>query len=262
MDGLVELQLMQGMNDSQRLMFQAQMASVRKVPSTAVLLALFTGGIGGQFFYLGKTLMGVLCVLFCWTFIPAIVAVIHLFTISGTVRRMNEERARMIAAQIGVMSGSAGAAGSVLQMPPLPSEPVSHRGFRFLGALAVGLLVLGILAAIGHKGAGGAASSNAETKAVASDSEPPAVTANRKALIRKLIRQHVFSKVDKVSALPHVYVGRAFYSLPSNEKRDALSAVFREYRHEDQSIELMAVYDGKSGNRMGTFSLRSGLLLD
>ncbi|MFA5001181.1 MAG: TM2 domain-containing protein [Candidatus Paceibacterota bacterium] len=44
--------------------------------SVAILLALFLGGIGIQKFYLNKPGQGVLCVLFCWTFIPAIIALI------------------------------------------------------------------------------------------------------------------------------------------------------------------------------------------
>lgn len=46
--------------------------------TTAVVLALLLGGIGGQFFYLGKTMLGVLCLIFCWTWIPYIVAIIHM----------------------------------------------------------------------------------------------------------------------------------------------------------------------------------------
>jgi TM2 domain-containing membrane protein YozV len=43
----------------------------------AALLALFLGGLGIQFFYLGRAGKGVLCLLFCWTFIPAIIGFIH-----------------------------------------------------------------------------------------------------------------------------------------------------------------------------------------
>lgn len=38
------------------------------------LLALFLGGIGIHKFYAGKTVAGILYILFCWTFIPAIIA--------------------------------------------------------------------------------------------------------------------------------------------------------------------------------------------
>ncbi len=42
--------------------------------ATAILLTLFLGGVGGHKFYLGQTGMGILYLLFFWTFIPAIIA--------------------------------------------------------------------------------------------------------------------------------------------------------------------------------------------
>lgn len=44
---------------------------------TAALLAFFLGGIGVHHFYLGNTLAGVIYLLFCWTFIPAIIAFVE-----------------------------------------------------------------------------------------------------------------------------------------------------------------------------------------
>jgi TM2 domain-containing membrane protein YozV len=48
-----------------------------KSKSTAAVLAFFLGGLGGHKFYLGQTGMGILYLLFCWTFIPSIVALIE-----------------------------------------------------------------------------------------------------------------------------------------------------------------------------------------
>ncbi|MDR2090419.1 MAG: TM2 domain-containing protein [Clostridiales bacterium] len=42
-----------------------------------VLLALFLGGIGAHKFYQGKIGLGILYLLFCWTYIPGIVALIE-----------------------------------------------------------------------------------------------------------------------------------------------------------------------------------------
>lgn len=42
-----------------------------------VLLALFLGGLGIHKFYAGKTGMGILYLVFCWTLIPAIVALVE-----------------------------------------------------------------------------------------------------------------------------------------------------------------------------------------
>lgn len=43
----------------------------------AALLAFFLGGFGAHKFYLGQGGLGVIYLLFCWTFIPAIVALIE-----------------------------------------------------------------------------------------------------------------------------------------------------------------------------------------
>lgn len=43
----------------------------------AGLLAMFLGGVGVHKFYLGKPLMGLLYLLFCWTGIPAIVGFVE-----------------------------------------------------------------------------------------------------------------------------------------------------------------------------------------
>lgn len=45
---------------------------------TAILLALFLGGLGIHKFYLGEWGWGVVYLLFCWTYIPALVAFIEM----------------------------------------------------------------------------------------------------------------------------------------------------------------------------------------
>jgi TM2 domain-containing membrane protein YozV len=74
--------------------FLLQINSVKKSPTTAVLLALFLGGLGSHKFYLGKTVAGILYLLFCWTTIPAWIALFEAFGISGTVAKYNESKAR------------------------------------------------------------------------------------------------------------------------------------------------------------------------
>ncbi len=44
---------------------------------TAGVLALMLGGLGVQHFYLGNTKAGVLSIVFCWTYIPAIIGLIQ-----------------------------------------------------------------------------------------------------------------------------------------------------------------------------------------
>ena len=54
----------------------------------AALFALFLGGLGGHKFYLGQVGMGIVYLVFCWTFIPSIIAFIEfilLLTMSDEV---------------------------------------------------------------------------------------------------------------------------------------------------------------------------------
>ncbi len=44
---------------------------------TAGLLAIFLGGLGVHKFYLGKIGMGILYIVFCWTYIPALVGLVE-----------------------------------------------------------------------------------------------------------------------------------------------------------------------------------------
>jgi hypothetical protein len=49
----------------------------RKSRTTAILLAFLLGGLGAHKFYLGRIGWGVVYLLFCWTFVPAIVSFIE-----------------------------------------------------------------------------------------------------------------------------------------------------------------------------------------
>lgn len=44
----------------------------------AILLALFLGGLGAHKFYLGRPGWGILYILFCWTLIPSLIALIEM----------------------------------------------------------------------------------------------------------------------------------------------------------------------------------------
>lgn len=49
----------------------------QKNKTVAALLAIFLGGLGIHKFYLQKTGMGIIYLLFCWTFIPAVIGFIE-----------------------------------------------------------------------------------------------------------------------------------------------------------------------------------------
>ena len=101
MDDMV---LMKDMTDPQRLMFQSEMNKLRKDRTAGFLLTLFLGGIGAHHFYLGKVGLGVLYLLFCWTLIPAIVALIELFLIMGRIDKHNEDKAQEVAVKVKALS--------------------------------------------------------------------------------------------------------------------------------------------------------------
>ena len=52
-----------------------------KSRSTAILLAIFLGGIGIHKFYLNKPGVGLMYLMFCWTFIPGIIAVFDILSL-------------------------------------------------------------------------------------------------------------------------------------------------------------------------------------
>jgi len=47
--------------------------------TTVILLTLFLGGIGVHKFYLKENLQGLLYLLFCWTYIPSLIALMEFF---------------------------------------------------------------------------------------------------------------------------------------------------------------------------------------
>jgi TM2 domain-containing membrane protein YozV len=53
-----------------------------KNQTVAALLAAFLGGFGVHRFYLGKIVSGVLYLLFCWTGIPGLIALVEIFWIA------------------------------------------------------------------------------------------------------------------------------------------------------------------------------------
>lgn len=82
------------------MLFMTQMGSARKDGTVGVLLALFLGGLGAHRFYMNQIGIGVVYILFCWTFIPAFIALIECFLMFSRVQRYNMEQADLLAMQI------------------------------------------------------------------------------------------------------------------------------------------------------------------
>jgi TM2 domain-containing membrane protein YozV len=92
--------LLRDLTDSEKFLFQNEYNTTRKNPTTGVLLALFLGGIGAHHFYMGSIGLGVLYLVFCWTFIPGIVAFVEMFFMSKRVRTYNADKAQEIMLKI------------------------------------------------------------------------------------------------------------------------------------------------------------------
>lgn len=89
-----------------------------------VLLTFFLGGLGAHKFYLGKTLQGALYLLFCWTTIPGMIALVEfVLYLLASEEELNAKH-----------GGSTAGWGTVVAI--------------VLGAGAVGLVLLGIVAAL------------------------------------------------------------------------------------------------------------------
>ena len=132
---LEDAALMKDLSDQERLMFQTEMNTRRKNPTTGVLLTLFLGGLGAHRFYLGQTGLGILYLVFVWTFIPAIAALIECFLMSGRVRAYNTAIGQETAIKLKGLRPGAESATSAL--PPAASQS----GGRTLPAAAAGAAV-------------------------------------------------------------------------------------------------------------------------
>ena len=93
--------MLQNVPQDKQMMFMMQYNNVKKNNTTAVLLALFLGGLGIHKFYLGETGMGILYLLFCWTYIPSIVAFFEAFVISAKVGKYNRQKAMELSSILG-----------------------------------------------------------------------------------------------------------------------------------------------------------------
>jgi TM2 domain-containing membrane protein YozV len=88
------------MTDRQFALFQSEMAERKKSGTAGVLLALLLGGVGAHKFYMGQVGWGVVYVLFFWTFIPGLIALVECFFMPGRVREYNKSLSLQIADRI------------------------------------------------------------------------------------------------------------------------------------------------------------------
>ena len=102
------MMLIQDLTNRELAMLDMEFRKVQKDKTAGILLTLFCGGFGGHRYYMGETGWGVFYTLFFWTLIPAFIAFIELFLISGRIDRYNAERQMEIVTQIKLMRQSEG----------------------------------------------------------------------------------------------------------------------------------------------------------
>jgi len=93
--------VLQALPTDKQIIFTMQYNSFKKNPTTAVVLALFLGGLGIHKFYMGQVGLGILYLVFCWTYVPSFIALIEAFLISGQVRKHNHQKAIEISMMLG-----------------------------------------------------------------------------------------------------------------------------------------------------------------
>jgi TM2 domain-containing membrane protein YozV len=83
-------------------MFYEQYEATRRDEVVGILLALFLGTFGAHHFYLRRTGLGILYLVFFWSGIPSILGFIECFFMPGRVREFNAIQAAGIAAALGM----------------------------------------------------------------------------------------------------------------------------------------------------------------
>ncbi len=114
-------------NETERAEFQSEYDEVKLSLSTAIKLAIFTGFVGGHHFYLKRIPLGLACLFFFWTFIPAIAGWIEVFFLPDFVREINEEHAVRIANSINLSRQLRNPDG-IVAMPGAPVAGVPAMG--------------------------------------------------------------------------------------------------------------------------------------
>jgi TM2 domain-containing membrane protein YozV len=119
--------------------FYQQYESVRRDEVVGVLLALFLGSFGIHHFYLRRTGLGIVYILFCWTGITALLGLIECFFMPARVREFNAIQAAGIAAALGIPTPGFGQPINVTVN--MPSGAAGAPAMGFVASSATGTLI-------------------------------------------------------------------------------------------------------------------------
>ena len=79
---------LKNLTKSERLFFMSEYNANKKSSSLGVLAAFF-GGFGAHHFYLKNYILGITYLLFCLTYIPAVISFFEIFLMPSRVRKYN-----------------------------------------------------------------------------------------------------------------------------------------------------------------------------
>lgn len=136
---LDDIVLTKDFTEQERLLFQQETGARRKEPTTGVLLAVFLGDFGAHRFYMGQTGLGIVYLLFFWTFIPGLVGLVEAFLMPRRVREHNAAVGQEVSLKLRALrSGSEGSTAALLAAA---SKPPTGQTGRTLAAAAGGAVV-------------------------------------------------------------------------------------------------------------------------
>jgi hypothetical protein len=89
----------------------------------------------------------------------------------------------------------------------------------------------------------------------------PEMQAQRLAFIQRLIGAGVLDRIERPRDIPRVWVRPQFYAADFRDKQRAVGVVFAYYQQLHPGTDYVAVYDARSGKRVGQFAAAAGGLV-
>jgi hypothetical protein len=129
------------------------------------------------------------------------------------------------------------------------------RGLLWIVVIFVGLAVAGAL--LNRPSPPGSPPTSVSAP-VATIDKSPALQADRKKLIEKLIEEGVFQKIEVPGSLPRLWVRTRFYAADFDQKQSFASVVYAYYFDGSDPTDFVRVLDSQSGKEVGRYSINDG----
>jgi TM2 domain-containing membrane protein YozV len=116
---------------AQVIFFQAEYGRHRRNPTTALLLCALLGGFGAHYLYFGRHRAGITRLLFCWTLVPAVLALFDAHTMTARALRYNASLANELLLAV---------KGAVEEVPDQAHRVIASRPRARMGAADLAVL--------------------------------------------------------------------------------------------------------------------------